>query len=71
MSSYENNEHNEYDNDTDNEQDNQQCPICDRIDKSDDFMNCNYCNTMICESCYDHEHDLCEYCAIKEDDKKE
>lgn len=42
-----------------------ECPICGRKDKAEDFILCEDCGTMVCESCYDNDHEVCEDCSTE------
>ncbi len=42
-----------------------ECPICDRKDKPEDFIMCEDCGNMVCESCYDYDDEVCEECATE------
>ena len=40
------------------------CPLCDRIDKCEDFIQCTNCYENICESCYPESNiNICQLCS--------
>jgi hypothetical protein len=40
------------------------CPLCDRVDKCEDFIQCTNCYENICESCYPESNiNICQLCS--------
>jgi len=41
------------------------CPVCDRVDKCEDFIQCSNCYENICESCYPESNiNICQLCSF-------